>query len=323
MKNIVTIGGGNGQPVILRALKKIKKINIKAIVTVMDSGGSSGRLCAESDILPIGDIMKCFVALSKNEKKISDFLTSRFVGENKLKGHTAGNLLLAAMIKYCGNYAEALAVFAEKTGAVGEVIPVALQKTMLVAKYQNGEVIKGEHGIDEPEKIMINNQIEKITIEPPVAANDKAILAISEADYIFLGPGDLYTSVLANLTVSGITEALVKTKAKIYYFMNLMSKKGQTNNMNAQEISSEMEKYLNRKLDGVIVNNEKLPQNILKAYQRLGEKQIEDDLPKTKKVLRFPLVYKKRIFKDKNDLLYRSMLIHDIGKVKKAIEKII
>lgn len=323
MKNIVTVGGGNGQPVILRALKKIKNINIKAIVTTMDNGGSTGRLSDEFNILPIGDIMKCIVALSPDEEKLGDFFISRFALDNKLKGHTPGNILLASMVKYCGDYAMAIETLAERVGALGEIIPVTHERTSLVALYKNGNIVKGEHSIDEPDEIIKNNKIKKISIEPQAPANEKAVQAIIDADYIFLGPGDLYTSVLANFVVDGIVAAISKTKAKIYYFMNLMSKKGQTDNMNAKEIAAEVEKYLNRKLDGIILNSEKVPENILAKYLKAGERQIGDNLPDAENIIRFPLVHKKHIFKDKNDLLYRSILKHDAKKIKKLINKII
>lgn len=323
MKKIITIGGGNGQPVVLRALRSMQGLDIKAIVTTMDSGGSTGRLCGELDILPIGDIMKCILALSPQEEMLADFFTSRFALEGKLKGHTPGNMLFASMIKYSGDCKIAIDNFSERVGAVGEVIPVTYEKTTLVALYKNREIVKGEHNIDEPDEKLKNTSIKKIYIEPLVKANNKAIQAILDADYIFLGPGDLYTSLLANFTFDEIVNTIQETKAQIYCFMNLMSKKGQTDKMDALEIVSEIEKYLKRKLDGVIINNEKIPIEFIDYYKEHNEKEILDNLAHKKNVVRFGLIDSKPIIKDKNDLLYRSILKHDSNKVRKIIERII
>jgi uncharacterized cofD-like protein len=323
MKNIVTIGGGNGQPVVLRALKEIEKINIKAIVTTMDDGGSTGVLREELNILPPGDVMKCALALSSCENKLSNFLLKRFSDDNKLKGHTTGNMLLSMMVKYLGSYDKAIDSLGKHLNSKGKVIPVTNEKTSLVAEYDNGQIIEGEHKIDEnyyeDEKVKIKN----LKINPEVRANEKALEAILGADYIFLGPGDLYTSVIANFTILEIKEAILNTKAKIYYFMNLMTKKGQTHNLGTKEIVLELEKYLGRRVDGVIVNDEHIPKKFILKYEKAGENPIKDNLKNDERVFKVSLVYKNFIFMDKNDSLSRSILKHDKDKIKKIILKII
>ncbi len=323
MKNIITIGGGNGQPVVLRALKEIDDIDIKAIVTTMDDGGSTGRLREELDILPPGDVMKCALALSSCENKLSEFLLKRFSGDNKLKGHSAGNMLLSMMVKYLGSYDEAINSLSEHLKSRGKVIPVTNKKTVLRAKYNNGDIVNGEHKIDEPVNSNKNSKIQKLSIEPIVPANKYAVEAIQNADYIFLGPGDLYTSVIANFVVPDIKEAISKAKAKIYYFMNLMTKKGQTHNLGAKKIVQELEKYLGRRINGIIINSDTISKSFISRYEKADEKPILDNLKNDIRTIRTSLLSRNFIFKDKNDTLSRSILKHDSLKIKKVILKII
>ena len=323
MKKIITIGGGNGQPVVLRALKSINNIDIKAIVTTMDDGGSTGILREKLDILPPGDVMKCALALSSCENKLSDFLLKRFSDNNGLKGHSTGNMLLSMMVKYLGSYDDAINSLTKHLNARGEVIPVTNKKTSLVAEYSDGIKIEGEHKIDENYNENKEIKIKNLKINPEVSANQNALDAISSADYIFLGPGDLYTSVIANFAIPEIKNIISESNAKIYYFMNLMTKKGQTHNLSMREIVFELEKYLNRKLDGIIINNEHIPKKFILKYKKVGEEPIFDDLKEDGRVLRAPLIHKNFIFKDKNDILKRSILKHDQEKIKKIILKII
>jgi len=323
MQKIITIGGGNGQPMVLRALREIDDIDIKAIVTTMDDGGSTGKLREELNILPPGDVMKCALALSSCDDKLRDFLLRRFSDDNKLKGHSAGNMLLSMMVKYLGSYDKAIDSLGVHLNSRGKVVSVTNEKTSLVAEYDNGETVEGEHKIDEnyydDEQVKIKN----LKINPEVKANPKAVDAILEADYILLGPGDLYTSVLANFTIPEIKDGISKTKAKIYYFMNLMTKKGQTHNLGTKEIVLEVEKYLGRKVDGIIINNEHIPKKFILKYERAGENPIYDNLKNDERVIKASLIHRNFIFIDKNDVLSRSILKHDQDKIKKIILKII
>ncbi len=323
MKKIITIGGGNGQPVVLRALKEIEDIDISAIVTTMDDGGSTGRLREELNILPPGDVMKCALALSPCEDKLSEFLLRRYDGDNKLKGHSSGNMLLSMMVKYLGDYGKAVDSLSKHLKSRGKVIPVTNKKTVLRAEYSNGEIVDGEHKIDEPSNLNENLKIKKLSISPEVLANKHAVEAIREADYIFLGPGDLYTSVIANFVVPDIKEAISKTKAKIYYFMNLMTKKGQTHNLGAKKIVQELEKYLGRHIDGIIINSDTISKSFISRYEKVDEKPILDNLKDDPRAVRTSLLSRNFIFKDKNDTLNRSILKHDSLKIKRVILKII
>lgn len=323
MKNIITIGGGNGQPVVLRALKEIEDINIKAIVTTMDDGGSTGRLREELDILPPGDVMKCALALSPCEDNLSKFLLRRYADNNKLKGHTSGNMLFSMMVKYLGSYEDAINSLAKHLKSRGKIIPVTDNKTVLRAEYSNGKIIEGEHKIDEAVNLNKNLKIKILSVNPDVPANKHAVEAINNADYIFLGPGDLYTSVIANFVISDIRKAISQTQAKIYYFMNLMTKKGQTHNLGAYEIVLELEKYLRRKLDGIIINSDHISKSFIAKYEKAGESPILDNLKDDSRALRTSLLSRTFIFKDKNDVLSRSILKHDVQKIKKVITRII
>jgi uncharacterized cofD-like protein len=210
-KRIVTIGGGSGQFILLSGLRDLKDIDTTAIVSMVDSGGSTGRLRDELGILPPGDILKCILALSPHQNACRSILLKRFKKDRRLAGHSAGNMLLTMLSRYTGNFPAGVAALAEILDVDGSILPVTIDKATLVAELTDGKRIYGEEAIDLPrgtqrEQIkdvyLVPHHHESIAVYPPV------LDAIEQAEHIFIGPGDLFTSIIPNLIVPGVKKAL-------------------------------------------------------------------------------------------------------------------
>ena len=236
---------------------------------------------------------------------------------------TFGNLFMAALADILGNQMEAI----RKTGNIlkikGKVIPVTNSDSNLIAEYENGLIVKGEHNIDEP-KHNGKLKIKKIYLDPVSIANPEAISAIKKADFIIIGPGDLYTSLMVNFAVDGVARAVKNTKAKIVYIMNIMTSFGETYGLSASCHADIIEKYMqDRKLDYILLNSKKLPDDIIKKYEKENNYPIEDDLDKgDKRIIRADFLSNENIKKDKADVLQRSLIRHSGEKIARAIEKI-
>jgi uncharacterized cofD-like protein len=266
---IVTIGGGSGQFSLLSGLRTVEGIAITAVVSMMDSGGSTGRLRDELGILPPGDILKCVVALSPHQEFARTILQKRFVKDRRLVGHNAGNMLLTMLSRYTGSFPSGVAALCEILDARGTILPVTTDQATLVAELTDGHRIYGEEAIDMPrgnqrEKIkdvfLVPHHSDAIHVYPPVVS------AIAGADVILLGPGDLYTSIIPNLIVPGVAEALRRTPARLIYIMNIMTKYGETHNFGAVDFVERLEEYVGRSVDGVIYNSNTPPEAICKMY---------------------------------------------------------
>jgi uncharacterized cofD-like protein len=321
MKTVTVIGGGTGTFIILTALKKIP-IKIKAIVSMMDSGGSTGRLRDQLGVLPPGDLRQCLVALSDASILWRKLFLYRFE-TGDLRGHNFGNIFISALEKVSKNYQEVVDVASYILKTKGEVIPVTFKKTDLIAKYNNGKILTGEEKIDQ-----YKNQRTKIIdifLSNNVPANPKAVDAIKQSDHIIIGPGDIYTSLIPPLLINKINNTIQKTKAKIIYIVNLMTKKGQTNKYTAKDHLETIAKYLNRKPEIVIINNDKIPDSILKWYYKNKEEVVTDDLftESNLKVIREDLINKTPYKKSKVDTLSRSILRHDPNKLADVLKKIL
>lgn len=268
---ITTIGGGTGQFNLLSALRDSKEMKICAIVSMVDSGGSTGRLRDEFGILPPGDILKCLLALSPDRETARNLLQARFKKNKKLKGHNAGNMLLTILSRYVGNFYDGIKALGEILNVKGKVMPVTVSKATLAAELTDGSFLFGESAIDVPrgnqrEKIkrtfLVPHHRECIEVYPP------AVKAIKEAAYIIIGPGDLYTSIFPNFLVPGVKDALRKSKAKIIFVVNIMTKFGETNNYRGEDFVLSAEKIMGRKIDIILINNKKPTQKILKEYKK-------------------------------------------------------
>lgn len=319
---VVVIGGGTGIHNLLIGLKKYTP-NITAIVSTMDSGGSSGALRDQFGQLPPGDIRQSLVALSPDQ---SAFLTLRklfsyrFDKGQGLEGHNFGNLFLTVLTAIEGSDEKAVEAAAKILGLKGKVAPVTWQSAHLAAKYEDGSVVVGEHEIDEPKhdgKLHITD----FFLKPKAEANPEALKAIAEADLIVIGPGDLYTSLIANLVVGGVADAISKAKAKKIYIVNLMTKFGQTYGFKASDHVREIDKYLGGDvLDYVLINTAPLPEDIVALYKEEQDSPVIDDLKddhyKIKRVdLLSPLAYQNV----QSDLLKRSLIRHDTVKLAAAV----
>ncbi len=266
MKHVVVIGGGTGTFTVLSALKNYP-INLSAIVTMADDGGSTGMLRDQYGVLPTGDVRRALVALSDSEGILRELFNYRFK-EGGLHGHSFGNLFLAALEKITGDFTTALREASELLNINGEVVPVTLDDVRLYAELEDGKVIRGETQIDIP-KANTRTPIKKIWLEPEAKMNPSVSRVLHHADLIILGPGDLYTSVIPNLLVKGVPEAIKASKAKKVYISNLMTKFGETHGFSADEFIDKLEKYLGKSvLDYAIFNSKKPAAAVLKKYKK-------------------------------------------------------
>lgn len=264
-KNIVCLGGGTGLSTLLRGLKDYYEPT--AVVAMSDSGGHSGVLRDELGILPPGDIRACLVALAddENSKLIRELFNYRFMA-GSYTGANVGNLLLAALEDILHGFDKGVAAAGSLLGIHGRVLPVTLEKTDLLAELIDGTILFGEKVIDLPRN---NNhvKIKRIWLQPKPSVNPKVARAIKSADFIVLGPGDLYTSVLPNLEVDGLVSAIANSKAKVVYVANIMTKHGETDHFTGEDFVTIVEETIRRPVDLVVYNTAKIPAGIKKRYE--------------------------------------------------------
>jgi len=323
-KKIVVIGGGTGAYTVLSALKKYP-VSLTAIISMMDSGGSNRVIRDEFGLLPTSDIRQCMVALAseKSHELLRQLFTYRYNQGTGIAGMTFGNLFMAALTDICGSQEKAIERTCEMLDVKGEIFPVTFSDSHLVARYDNGQQILGEHYIDEPSEENGGHRIVELETVPEAKPNSRALSAIRDADLIVLGPGDLYTSTICNFVVGGVAKVLRNSKAKKVYVMNLMSKWGQTNGFSASDHILELEKYLGKgAIDVCLMNkNGKIPPSILKRYKEEKAYLVKDDLENQQgvKIVRRSLVSEKIYEKPKSDKLKRSLVRHDPTKLAKVI----
>lgn len=319
---ITVIGGGTGSSSVLEGLKKKRDLNLNVIVAMMDDGGSNAIVRDEFGLLPLSDLRKSIIALSNenDQNVLRDLFTYRFSQGDGLKGHTLGNLLMIAMTEIAGSEVEAIELFKYLFSVSGNILPVTLDKVRLIAEYTNGKKIIGEHLIDEPKE---DRKIKKFYFDKKALAYQGAVDAILSSDYIVMGPGDLYTTTLANIIVDGIPQALQKSKAKLIFISNLMSRIGQTRGLTLESMLSIVEGYIGRKFDYVLVNNGRIPQKAYQRYIDYGEHLFEDDVKgEAREIIKADLVANSLIKKAKGDTLDRSFVRHDPEKVANELYKI-
>jgi len=269
---IVCLGGGTGLPNLLRGLKPYTD-SLTAIVTVADDGGSSGRLRDELKIPPPGDIRNCLLALAYTEPLMEQLFQYRF-SSGTLKGHSFGNLFLAAMTEMLGNFELAIKESSKVLAVKGRVLPSTLDDVVLEAVYEDGETASGESHIPNSGK-----RISKVMMRPANAKPlDEAIEAIQEADAIILGPGSLYTSLIPNLLVKDITLAISESKAKKIYVVNVMTQPGETEGYTASDHVRAVIRHSSPDvMDYVIINSGKIPDHLVSRYLLDGATPVECD----------------------------------------------
>lgn len=326
MKKITVIGGGTGTFVVLSALKTYP-VDLGVIVSMMDSGGSTGRLRDQLGVLPPGDLRQCLVALSEAPLFWRKLFLYRFE-TGDLAGHNFGNIFLSALEKVTSSYNEVIDAVAYILKTKGKVIPVTFKNTNVCVKYANGKVVKGEGEIDKNYKE--KTKVIKAYLEPKVSPNPQVIERILSSDYIITGPGDIYTSIVPVVLVKGVKEAIKKSKAKLIYVLNLMTKSGQTTNYTASDHLNDITFYFGRVPDIIIINNGKIPKKIIDWYRAWGEKIVVNDLTKVNfqgKIISADVVDRKKVIKKKSDIfvdpIVRSILRHDPKKIAKILRKII
>lgn len=260
---IVVIGGGTGLSVLLKGLKRYTS-QLTAVVTVSDDGGSSGRLRAELGVLPPGDIRNCLVALAETETLMDKVFQHRFSQGNGLQGHNLGNLLLVAMTDIAGDFVSAIKEVSKVLKVRGKVIPATLEHVVLGAQMADGSIVFGETAIRSH-----NQPIRKLFLAPETCLPvPETIDAIMEADAIVIGPGSLYTSIVPNLLVEGIPEAIKSSSAKVFYVSNIMTECGETDDYHALDHVSIIQDYLGEGvLDYIVLNNGPIDEMRLLSYQ--------------------------------------------------------
>jgi uncharacterized cofD-like protein len=284
---VVVIGGGSGVSTILQELKK--NADVTAVVSMMDSGGSSGRLRDEHGILPPGDILKCISELLPDNgfsKKWKDLLNYRFHKGNGVKGHSLGNLLLAAAYDWEGGPSFGIESISQLLSLQGRVLPVTLNDVDLIAKLNDGTDLVGETQIDLRKNF--ERKIEYIYLSRRAQVYQPVVEAILEADHIIIGPGSLFTSILPNFLVEGLSEALSYSNAPKTYIVNLVTDPSETNGYRASDFIRKIEEYYcdSNLLDYAIVNTEPISEMLSNLYATEHKFPVESDLENCQNLLK-------------------------------------
>jgi uncharacterized cofD-like protein len=321
---IVAIGGGTGTFTLLTGLKNYQELDISAIVTMADDGGSNRVLRDEFGLLPTSGIRQAIIALSKDVTLLRMLFEYRYYQGTGISGMTFGNLFLAAVSDILGSQKEAIAETSKLLGVRGHILPVSYEKTTLVATYQDGTEVLGEHYIDVSNQKIAKQRIINLRTIPKIKIDNDAKSAILHADMIIIGPGDLYTNTIANLVVNGVKEAIENSMAKVVFVMNLMSRLGETYQYKASDYLNDLSLYLNPdRLDTIIVNIEtSASEAVLKKYEAEGSSPVVDDLGNVwhrADIVRARMRASHNPEKVKGDKLSRSMVRHDPNLLAKQV----
>lgn len=309
--NITTIWWGTGTYNVLSWLRNNPNYNLAAIVTMSDSGGSTGMLRDEFGVLPPGDIRRAILALSTESEILRKLFEYRFEKESSVSGHTVGNLLLTALSDITGNFWDGIKEINKMFKVKGKVIPVTMEQSNLCVELENGLKVCWESNIDVPEHDA-TLRIDNAYLEPEVPVNQVAKNALENSDIIVIWPGDLYTSIIPNLLVKWVKKAIKNSNAKVVYFCNIMTKKWETTGFEVQDFIDVIEKYLGKGIiDYVVVNNGNISDYMVKKYKDTEEKKPVKIKDKHKKEL------KKKPYK----IIERDML-HEQDFVRHSSKKI-
>lgn len=323
-KRIVTIGGGTGSYTMLRGLKKYP-LDIAAIVSMADDGGSTGVLRDELGVLPPGDVRQCLVALSDSPEMLRNLMKYRFE-DGGLKGHNFGNLFLSALEKINKSFSKGVEQAIKILDVKGEVIPVSDESMRLFIQLKNGKVLAGENNLDHNEEIR-EIGLQKVFLKPRVRAHEKAIKRIKSADVIVIGPGDLYGSILPIFLVKEIADEIRKSRAKIIFNCNLTNKKGQSDNFTIDDYVKVLEQYIGKnKIDFVTFNNNNIPALLVKKYEKREGKGSVIVFKKEQKqgdyrIVMADLLRREEIKEKLGDMISgtRSFIRHDSDKLAKVL----
>ncbi len=317
MKKIVVIGGGTGNFAVLHGLKAYD-VDLSAIVSMADDGGSTGILRDELGVLPPGDVRQCLVALSNSSNMMRSLMNYRFENGG-LEGHSFGNLLLSALEKVTGSFEKAVEEMGKILFIQGKVIPVTTHEVRLKMLLNNRTLLEGEKEVYLSQEI--DQGYKSIYLEPFPKANPHAIDEIMNADMIVVGPGGLHTSLIPNLLVEGVSEALRNAQAKKGFVVNLMNRKGQTTGFKVSDYIKEVSRFIGEDIfDFILVNDQDPPQELIEVYAEEGE-LVENDM-KDGRVILAPLLGDPKDA-PKKDLLKRNLIRHDSKKLAQELMKIV
>ncbi len=315
---IACIGGGTGLFHMLVGLRQLPSVHLSSIVNMSDDGGSSGLLKASFGILPPGDVRRSLVALSNAPQMMNHLMQYRFTKGGDIRGRRLGNLLLAAVSDINGSLMESVKSLSEILNVRGVVFPITNTKTTLCARFENGKVIRGESNINLCKGRSPRLHIQDLRHDPMAQSNADALSAIIHSDIIIIGPGDLFTSLITNLLVKDIPQAVCGSKAKKIYVCNLMTRPGETYDYNADDHVREIVKYMGTDcLDYVIISNSFFSQDVLRKYARKKQFPVKPD--GAGQIRR--LTEAKIIFADVSH--QDDLLRHDSHKIMRVISRVI
>lgn len=302
MKKIVVLGGGTGMSTLLRGLK-LFPVDIKTVVSVSDDGSSTGILRDEFHTIAVGDIRKVIISLSETEPLFEELLNYRFETDGYLNGHAVGNLLLTALANIRGNLSDGIEVIEKILKLKGKVYPLTEDLVTLVAEMENGDIVEGEHHITES-----HQTIKKVYYKENPVVNHNVINAILDADLIILSMGSLYTSIIPNLLIKDVVDAIDNSKADIMYVSNMMTQPGETDNFTVSDHVKVLNDYLGkRKIDVIIANTGIIPKNLLIKYETLEQKdQVKLDCDKLKNI---------KVISDNYVTIKDSVIRHKVDKL--------
>ncbi len=305
---IVAVGGGTGLSVLLSGLK-VYSSNISAVVTVADDGGSSGRLRQQFDVLPPGDIRNCLVALADAPELLRDLFQFRFDQNSEFSGHSFGNLFLTVMTRLTGDFEKAIKETSKVLALRGQVIPSTLGNVQLVAYYQDGSKVVGEDLIPKALK-----KINRVSLTPLESqATPDALKAIREAQIIVLGPGSLYTSIIPNLLVKEITDAIAQSEAIKVYVCNVMTQPGETDDYTVSDhIKALMDHSCAHIIDYCVVNNGEVPAEVLERYLHQSSHFVVNDRKKIENM-------GCRVVEEDFSMIQNGVIRHDSDKLAKIV----
>ncbi|HVH29952.1 MAG TPA: gluconeogenesis factor YvcK family protein [Vicinamibacterales bacterium] len=264
--NVGCFGGGTGLPSLLGGLKRNPWLHLNGVVTMFDSGGSSGQLRDELGVLPPGDILKCALALSRNAREARRVLLARLptLEHARLGGHTGGNLLLSMMQRYSGDFLNAIDGLRSLLGCQGRVWPVSVEQASVCAEYEDGSVTRGEVEVDAGQ--MSGGLVRRIWLEPPVSIHPVVAHAIADFDAVIIGPGSFYTSLMPIFLVGGVREALTAVKGPVILVANLLTEGRGMLGFTAADAVVRIEQAIGRNVDVVIINTKGPSSAVLDRY---------------------------------------------------------
>ncbi len=305
MKRVVCIGGGTGQSALLRGLKQIDNIELSTIVAVADNGGSTGRLRNDLNIPAMGDVRSVMVALADSEDLMTKIMNYRFDSSaGELAGHNLGNIIISALTVDSNDFYKSIVSLCKILKVKGKVYPSTTENIILKAHMNDGSIVEGESEIRDSDK-----EIVSVFYDQDVHAYEQVLSAIRKADYIIVGIGSLYTSILPNLIISDIKKELLNCRGKVIYYCNSMTEKGETTDYTVEDHVTAIERHIGEKvIDAVVTSNDVIPQKVLHNYALEGAREV----------LLASTIHDYKVFSHSLLNFDKDLVRHDANKVKES-----